>query len=75
MFTRLDTAIPVYVLEKRKKFAMAVINYGQEHNLIRVKANNETGEIWCAPDSKVHMDTNWTKRRSASAKVLAKSNG
>lgn len=39
---------------------MGVIDYGQEHNLIWVTAISETGEIWCAPNPKVRMQTNWT---------------
>ena len=74
MFTQLDPTIPVHVLKKGDGYAMAVIDYGQEHNLIWVTAITETGEIWCAPNSKVRMDTNWTMGRAASARVLAKSN-
>lgn len=64
MFTQLDPTIPVHVLEKGDGFALAVIDYGQEHNLIWVTAITETGEIWCAPNPMVRMDTNWTMGRA-----------
>jgi hypothetical protein len=43
-FTQLDPPMP----------------YGPEHHLIRVTAIDETGEIWCAPNSKVRVQANWT---------------
>lgn len=61
--TQLDPALPVIVLEKGAGYAFAVIDYGQEHNLIWVTAINETGEIWCAPNPKVRMANNWTMGR------------
>jgi len=54
------------VLGKGDGFALAVIDYGQEHNLIWVTAINETGEIWCAPNPKVRMASNWTMGRGKS---------
>lgn len=69
MFTQLNPQIPVYVIGKGDGYAFAVIDYGQDHNLIWVTAINETGEIWCAPNPKVRVDQNWTmgRRRSRSA--------
>lgn len=63
-FTQLEPTIPVTVEGKGSGYAFAVIDYGQEHNLIWVTAINETGEIWCAPNPKVRMATNWTMGRS-----------
>ena len=62
--TQLDPPIPVQVLDKGAGFAIAVIDYGQEHNLIWVTAINETGEIWCAPNPRVRMQANWTMGRA-----------
>ena len=62
-FTQLDPPIPLTVLGKGKGYAVAVIDYGQEHNLIWVTAISETGEIWCAPNPKVRMEGNWTMGR------------
>ncbi|OJY63220.1 MAG: hypothetical protein BGP16_00275 [Sphingobium sp. 66-54] len=65
--TQLDPALPVIVLDKGSGYAFAVIDYGQEHNLIWVTAINETGEIWCAPNPKVRMASNWTMGRQIDA--------
>ena len=64
-FQQLDPPLPVHVLDKGAGYAFAVIDYGQEHNLIWVTAINETGEIWCAPNPKVRMQANWTLGRPA----------
>jgi hypothetical protein len=63
-FQQLDPPLPVHVLDKGVGFAFAVIDYGQEHNLIWVTAMNETGEIWCAPNPRVRMQANWTMGRA-----------
>lgn len=62
-FTQLNPPIPLHVLEKGDGYALAVIDYGQEHNLIWVTAIDSTGEIWCAPNPKVRMLKNWTAGR------------
>jgi hypothetical protein len=61
--TQLNPPIPLSVIGKGKGYAIAVIDYGQEHNLIWVTAINETGEIWCAPNPGVRMLRNWTMGR------------
>ncbi len=71
-FQQLDPTIPVTVLDKGPGFAFAVIDYGQEHNLIWVTAINETGEIWCAPNPQVRLQGNWTMGR---ARPQAKKDG
>ncbi|MDY7523406.1 hypothetical protein [Sphingomonas sp. 10B4] len=72
---QLDPPLPVHLLDKGPGFAFAVIDYGQEHNLIWVTAINETGEIWCAPNPKVRMQANWTMGRKAPPAVVARQNG
>lgn len=62
-FTQLDPTLPVSVEGKGDGFAFAVIDYGQEHNLIWVTAITATGEIWCAPNPKVRVTANWTMGR------------
>ena len=64
MFTQLNPAIPVHVLEKGDGYAIGVIDYGQEHNLIWVTALDASGEIWCAPNPKVRLQKNWTMGRT-----------
>lgn len=66
MFVQLNPPLPVTVDEKGAGYAIAVIDYGQEHNLIWVTAISATGEIWCAPNPRVRMQPNWTMSRSAS---------
>ncbi len=66
MFTQLNPTIPLFVEDKGEGFAIGLIDYGQEHNLIWVTAINETGEIWCAPNSKVRLGRNWSMGRGES---------
>jgi hypothetical protein len=63
-FTQLDPPIPLHVIDKGDGYALAVIDYGQEHNLIWVTAINDSGEIWCAPNPCVRMQPNWTMGRA-----------
>ncbi len=71
MFTQLNPPIPVHVLERGDGYAVAVIDYGQEHNLIWVTALDATGEIWCAPNPKVRFQKNWSMGRLPVAAVPA----
>lgn len=66
MFSQLNPPIPLHVLGKGDGHAVAVIDYGQEHNLIWVTAIDASGEIWCAPNPKVRMQGNWTMGRARS---------
>jgi hypothetical protein len=70
-FTQLNPCIPVTVLDKGKGSAIAVIDYGQEHNLIWVVALDGSGEIWCSPNPKVRLQNNWTMGRTVPAASLA----
>ena len=74
-FQQLDPPVPVHVLDKGDGFAIAVIDYGQEHNLIWVTAINDSGEIWCAPNPKVRMQANWTMGRVKPGAISARSKG
>jgi hypothetical protein len=64
MFTQLNPPLPLHVIGKGDGYAVGVIDYGQEHNMIWVTAINGTGEIWCAPNPIVRMTTNWTMGRT-----------
>lgn len=68
MFTQLNPPIPLTVLDKGKGYAVGVIDYGQEHNLIWVTALSDSGEIWCAPNPKVRFQNNWTMGRGMEGK-------
>lgn len=63
MFTQLNPPIPIHVLGTGDGYALGVIDYGQEHNLLWVTAIDATGEIWCAPNPEVRMQQNWTMGR------------
>lgn len=63
-FTQLNPPLPVHVEGKGKGYAMAVIDYGPEHNLIWVTGLDGSGEIWCAPNPLVRLQTNWTMGRN-----------
>ncbi len=71
-FTQLDPPIPLEVLDKGKGVAIGMIDYGPEHNLIWVTAIDATGEIWCAPNPKVRMQSNWTMGRATAPDVEAR---
>lgn len=62
-FHQLEPTIPVHILEKGDGYAFAVIDYGQEHDLIWVTALTGSGEIWCAPNPRVRVQSNWTMGR------------
>lgn len=68
MFTQLNPPIPLTVLDKGKGYAVGVIDYGQEHNLIWVTALSDSGEIWCAPNPQVRFQQNWTMGRRLGGK-------
>ena len=59
MFTQLNPPIPLTVTDRGDGFAIGVIDYGQEHNLIWVTVITATGEIWCAPNPSVRGVVNW----------------
>ena len=71
MFTQLDPPIPLHVLGRGDGYALGVIDYGQEHNLLWVTAITSTGEIWCAPNPEVRMQSNWSMGRDKSLAVKA----
>lgn len=69
MFTQLDPAIPLHVLGKGDGYAIGLIDYGQEHNLIWVTALDDSGEIWCAPNPSVRLGRNWTMGRKDNPEI------
>lgn len=71
MFTQLNPPIPLHVLGKGDGYAIGMIDYGQEHNLIWVTAIDATGEIWCAPNPKVRMGRNWSMGRAENPLVAS----
>ena len=71
MLTQLEPPIPLHVLGKGDGYAFAVIDYGAEHNLMWVTAIDATGEIWCAPNPEVRMQSNWSLGRAKPMAVRA----
>ena len=71
MLTQLNPPIPLHVLGRGDGQALAVIDYGPEHNLLWVTAIDATGEIWCAPNPEVRMQANWSLGRPKSLAVSA----
>lgn len=65
MLTQLNPPIPLEIIGKGSGYALALIDYGQEHNLIWVTAIDASGEIWCAPNPSVRMQKNWSMGRTA----------
>lgn len=59
MFTQLDPTIPM-ATSKGDGLAFAVIDYGIEHDLLWVVALDDSGEIWCVPNSEVRVAANWS---------------
>lgn len=62
MLTQLNPPLPLDT-PKGAGYAVAVIDYGLEHSLLWVVALNDTGEIWCVPNSEVRMQKNWSAGR------------
>jgi hypothetical protein len=67
-FTQLSPELPVTVIGKGDGLAFAVIDYGEEQNLIWVVALDDSGEIWCSPNPIVRMRGNWTMGRKEPAR-------
>jgi hypothetical protein len=62
-FTQLDPPIPLHIVDRGAGYAIAVIDYGQEHDLLWVVGMNEGGEIWCVPNPDVRLQANWSMGR------------
>lgn len=62
MFTQLNPPLPMKT-SKGDGYALAVIDYGLEHNLLWVVALDDSGEIWCVPNSEVRVPSNWSAGR------------
>lgn len=63
MFTQLNPPLPLTTTSKGRGYAVAVIDYGLEHDLLWVVALDDSGEIWCVPNAEVRMQPNWSAGR------------
>lgn len=66
-FTQLDPPIPLHVVDRGSGFAIAVIDYGQEFDLLWVVGMDDGGEIWCVPNPQVRLQANWSMGRQKKA--------
>jgi hypothetical protein len=62
MMLQLNPPLPV-VTPKGKAFAHLILDYGQEHDLIFVCFQDDTGECWSWPNHQVRMQPNLTMGR------------
>lgn len=62
MFTQLDPPLPLDT-SRGPGLAVAVIDYGLEHDLLWVVGLDEGGEMWCVPNSEVRLQPNWSAKR------------
>ena len=61
--TQLDPPIPLHVVDRGPGFAIAVIDYGQEFDLLWVVGMDDGGEVWCVPNPQVRLQSNWSMGR------------
>lgn len=59
---QLNPTIPMST-KRGAGYALMVLDYSQEHDLIWVIALTENGEIWAIPNSEVRLEKNYTFNR------------
>jgi hypothetical protein len=62
MILQLNPQLPV-TTKRGRGFALALIDYSQDHNLFWVVAQTETGEIWTYENNEVRAEKNITLGR------------
>ena len=67
MILQLDPVWPVTVtgIKNGKGYAMAIIDYSQDHDLYFVVAMDDSGEIWTLNNKNVRLQSNITLGRGA----------
>ena len=68
-FTQLNPSIPMNC-PKGSGYAIGVIDYSQEHDLIWIIAIDSSGEIWAYPNKDVRMLKNITMNRNINLPTL-----
>ena len=63
MILEIQDPLPLTVDGKGSGLAKFLIDYGPENDLLWVVLM-DNGEIWCAPNPKVRLRSNWTMGRS-----------
>jgi hypothetical protein len=61
-FTQLNPTIPV-ITPRGKGYAIGMVDYSQDHDLVWIVAQDSNGEIWSWCNSEVRMQTNITMGR------------
>lgn len=61
MIIQLNPTVPL-ITPKGKAFAHFLIDYGQEHDLLWVCFQNETGECWTWSNKEIRMQENVSVR-------------
>lgn len=61
---QLNPPIPLDTV-KGPGYAILVIDYSQEHDLIWSVVLNASGEIWCIPNHQVRGPKNWSLGRTS----------
>lgn len=70
---QLNPMIPVYVLDKGEGYAIAIIDYSQEHHILWIVAMSDTGEVWTVPNPKLRLQWNYSVERIPMKKEVKKS--
>jgi hypothetical protein len=60
---QLSPPIPMTIVDKGNGYAIAMIDYSQEHDLMFVIAMDDTGEVWTTSNKNVRMQKNITLGR------------
>jgi hypothetical protein len=67
--TQLNPSIPLFIPERNAGGeAIAVIDYGVEHDLMWVVIMDDTAEVWAVPNGKVRGFKNWSVGRTLEGK-------
>ena len=69
MLTQLNPPLPL-ITPKGKAWAHIVIDYGQEHDLLWVCFQDETGECWTFSNREVRIQENITMGRKTNVNNL-----
>lgn len=64
MITRIDPPLPL-ITPKGKAWAHFLLDYSQEHNLLWVTFQDDTGECWTWDNTQVRLPRNPTMLRGA----------
>jgi hypothetical protein len=63
MILQLNPCIPMHVIGKGNGYAIAMIDYSQEHHIYWIVAIDATGEIWTMDNTQVRMQKNISLNR------------